>query len=60
MKIKLFFLALLIFLSDKVNAQSNPVRLDSAISINRIMTVKNGVIRLAKDPVSKNLFLRMI
>ncbi len=41
-----------------VNAsgQSNPIALKAGITINRILTVQNGSIRVIKDPVSRNLF----
>ncbi len=47
---------LFLFLSININAQSTPQVLDSSIRINRIMTVKNGVIRVALDPVSQHIF----
>ena len=38
------------------SAQSNPLPLKPGISINRILTVQDGSIRVIKDPVSGNLF----
>lgn len=59
MKLKLFSLLLftiLIISTEFTFSQSNPVVLQPGISIDRIMTVQNGVIRLGKDPVTKNIF----
>src|SRR5205085_10149483 len=56
MKKNLIFTVILFLIIGKILAQSNPVVLDSTINIQRLMTVKNGVIRVAKDPISHNLF----
>jgi hypothetical protein len=49
------FLSLLL-LPELISAQSTPLPLRQDISIQRILTVRNGAIRLAKDPVSGALF----
>jgi hypothetical protein len=55
---KLFLVfSLMSFLSPDLSiAQSNPVALKPAIQIDRVMTVRNGVVRMVKDPVSGMLF----
>jgi hypothetical protein len=45
-----------IFVSEFTIAQSNPIALRTDISILRVMTVRNSAVRMAKDPVSKNIF----
>ncbi len=54
--LRLTLFTFLILNNTIINAQSNPQALDASIQINRILTVKNGVIRVALDPISKNLF----
>src|SRR5436190_21706587 len=54
--LKLKICIFLIFFTADIFAQSNPVPLDTAIHIERIMTVRNGVIRVAVDPVSHQIF----
>ena len=44
-----------VFISDAF-AQSSPVALKPGIGIARLMTIHNGAIRVAVDPVSKNIF----
>lgn len=52
----LFFIPLALF-PKLISAQmSNPTPLRSDITISRIMTVHNGVVRMALDPVSHSLF----
>ncbi|MFL5764253.1 MAG: T9SS type A sorting domain-containing protein [Bacteroidia bacterium] len=48
--------AILLFLPLLNFAQSAPVVLRPDISISRVMTVRNGVIRMAQDPISHDLF----
>ncbi|MEO8087812.1 MAG: T9SS type A sorting domain-containing protein [Bacteroidota bacterium] len=51
----LFFLFIFLLCQHSMG-QSNPVALKPGITINRILTVQNGSIRVIKDPISKNLF----
>ena len=50
------FIICFLFAASQLLAQSNPVALKPGITINRILTVQNGSIRVIKDPVSGNLF----
>ena len=57
MKQATLLLLLCIYLAGQlVMAQSNPVALKPGITINRILTVQNGAIRVIRDPVGGNLF----
>ncbi len=57
MKINQFiYLFFAILISQRSMGQSNPVALKPGITINRILTVQNGSIRVIKDPISGNLF----
>ncbi len=51
----LFFL-ISIIIKQFAFAQSMPISLQTGIQIDRIMTIRNGAIRLAKDPISGNMF----
>lgn len=51
----LFFL-ISILIKQFAFAQSMPISLQTGIQIDRIMTIRNGAIRLAKDPISGNMF----
>jgi hypothetical protein len=57
MKIKFIVPILYFFFAALItDAQSNPQILDSALTINRLMTVRNDVIRMGIDPISHNIF----
>jgi hypothetical protein len=53
---KIFLLHVAVLLPLLVAAQSNPLPLKPGITINRILTVQDGSIRVIKDPISGNLF----
>ena len=57
MNIRLLFTLLFFALSiNRVFAQSTPVSLRSDISIQKVLNIHDGVTRMAKDPVTGNLF----
>src|ERR1022692_3029958 len=56
MKTILLLVSSFLFIDGFSFAQSHPVPVRSDISIKRIMTVHNYSTRLARDPVTKNLF----
>ena len=57
MKMKLFlFLFFSMLCRQQSIGQSNPLALKPGITINRILTVQNGSIRVIKDPINGNLF----
>lgn len=56
MKTLLLLFISILFIPKISISQSNPVPIRTDIAIQRIMTVRNAAIRIAKDPVSKNLF----
>jgi glucose/arabinose dehydrogenase len=54
--LRTFFTCITALLPSLSNAQSNPLPLKPGITINRILTVQDGSIRVIKDPISGNLF----
>lgn len=60
MKLPFYFIAALVLTTGgQIFSQSNPVALKPGITINRILTVQDGAIRVIKDPISGHLFYSM-
>jgi hypothetical protein len=50
------FVSFITIFSSTLFAQSTPQVIKPGIKVNRIMTIQNGAIRVAKDPVTKKLY----